>query len=65
MRSALALVLILTLFAQPLVAQELHPVAHANPAITVNVDAAANGHPIDPRIYGASWASAAEVAASD
>ena len=32
-----------------------------NPAITVNVDAEANRHAIDPRIYGSSWASAAEI----
>ena len=33
----------------------------ANPAITINVNAAAAQHPIDPRIYGASWASAQQI----
>lgn len=32
-----------------------------NPAIVVNVDANANRHAIDPRIYGAAWASNAEI----
>lgn len=32
-----------------------------NPAIVVNVDAAANRHAIDSRIYGSSWASAAQI----
>lgn len=35
----------------------------ANPAITVNVDASADRHAIDPRIYGSSWASAGEISA--
>ncbi|HYI07711.1 MAG TPA: glycoside hydrolase family 44 protein [Thermoanaerobaculia bacterium] len=33
----------------------------ANPAVTVNVDAAADQKPIDPRIYGSSFASAAQI----
>jgi hypothetical protein len=33
----------------------------ANPTITVNVDASADRHAIDPRIYGSSWATAAEI----
>jgi Glycoside hydrolase family 44 len=33
----------------------------ANPAVTINVDANANRNAIDPRIYGASWASANEI----
>ncbi len=33
-----------------------------NPAITINVDATANRRAIDPRIYGSSWASAAQIA---
>lgn len=32
-----------------------------NPAIVVNVDAAADRHAIDSRIYGSSWASAAQI----
>lgn len=32
-----------------------------NPAITVNVNAGANQHAIDPRIYGSSWASASQI----
>ena len=31
------------------------------PPITVNVDAAANRHAIDPRIYGVAWATAAQI----
>jgi hypothetical protein len=37
------------------------PLLADNPAITVTVDAGAAQHPIDPRIYGSSWASAAEI----
>ena len=37
--------------------------AQANPAITIAVDAASDRHAIDPRIYGSSWASAAEISA--
>jgi len=33
----------------------------ANPAITINVDASADRHAIDPRIYGSSWASSAQI----
>ncbi len=32
-----------------------------NPPITVNVDAAASRHTIDSRIYGAAWATSAEI----
>lgn len=32
-----------------------------NPAISIDIDAAANRHAIDPRIYGSSWASAAQI----
>jgi hypothetical protein len=49
-RALLALFLLLSTAAQPLF------------AITVNVDAAASVRPIDPRIYGASWANAAQIA---
>lgn len=60
-RAFSALTLILTLTTQPLLAAEHLPVADANPAITINVDAAADPHPIDPRIYGSSWATAAQI----
>lgn len=65
-RALLSLSLILTLTAQPLMASDPRVVAprvvaNANPAITINVDAAADQHPIDPRIYGASWATAAQI----
>ena len=32
-----------------------------NPTVNVTVDAAANRHPIDPRIYGLAWANAATL----
>jgi len=32
-----------------------------NAAVTVTVNATANQHPIDPRIYGAAWAGPAAV----
>ena len=38
------------------------PVAHVNPAVTINVDAATNRHPIDPRIYGVAFADPAKFA---
>ena len=38
------------------------PVAAQNAAVTVTVDAAANRHPIDPRIYGLAYADAAALA---
>jgi len=38
------------------------PVAHAqNPSVTINVDANANRHPINPNIYGIAHASTAEL----
>lgn len=38
--------------------------AHAdNPSTTVNVDAAANRHPINPNIYGVNYAETADLAA--
>lgn len=33
-----------------------------NPAVTVTVDASSGQHPIDPRIYGSSWADAEQIA---
>jgi len=38
------------------------PVPHANPVVTINVDAALNRHPIDPRIYGVAFAKPATFA---
>jgi hypothetical protein len=32
-----------------------------NPAVTINVDATANRHPIDPRIYGVAFADTATI----
>jgi hypothetical protein len=37
------------------------PVFAANPPVTINVNAAANRHPIDPRIYGAAFAGPAAI----
>src|SRR5256714_11654801 len=37
------------------------PAGADNPAITVNVNATANVHPIESGVYGAAWASAAEI----
>jgi hypothetical protein len=37
------------------------PIANANPAVTINVDAAANRHAIDPRIYGVAFADTAAL----
>jgi Glycoside hydrolase family 44/Fibronectin type III domain len=33
----------------------------ANPPVAVSVDASANRHAIDPRIYGAAWASSTQI----
>lgn len=65
-RPLLALFLIVVLATQPLLAAggergDLRVVANANAPITITVDAAANQHAIDPRIYGSSWASAAQI----
>ncbi len=38
------------------------PAVNLNPSVTITVDAAANRHPIDERIYGTSFASAAAIA---
>jgi hypothetical protein len=38
-------------------------VAAKNPAVTIAIDATANVHPIDPRIYGVAWGSSADLAA--
>lgn len=48
------LVVALFALAAPLFAQ--------NAAVTINVDAAANRHAIDPRIYGCAFATAADIA---
>lgn len=37
------------------------PASAQNPAITINVDASLDRHAIDPRIYGSSWATAAQI----
>ncbi|HEV7921526.1 MAG TPA: glycoside hydrolase family 44 protein [Thermoanaerobaculia bacterium] len=37
------------------------PLFAANPPVTVTVNAAANRHAIDPRIYGAAWASQSAI----
>ena len=67
-RAFSAVVLIVSLSTQPLSAGllesgERRAVASANAAITINVDAAANQHAIDSRIYGSAWASAAQISA--
>ena len=45
----------------PARAQHATPVVDANPAIVINIDAAANRFPIDPRIYGVAFADTAEL----
>ncbi|MFL6247225.1 MAG: glycoside hydrolase family 44 protein, partial [Thermoanaerobaculia bacterium] len=50
----LSVLTLAALFANPLLAQRLG--AEANPAIAINIDAAVNRYPIDPRIYGVAWA---------
>src|SRR5580700_2933349 len=34
-----------------------------NQVVTIAIDATANVHPIDPRIYGVAWGSSADLAA--
>ena len=41
------------------------PVAKDNPAVVITVDAGANRHAIDPRIYGLAWATQAQLADLD
>jgi hypothetical protein len=53
-RKSVSVLTLLALATQPVLAQRV--VAEANPAITINVDAAVNRYPIDPRIYGVAWA---------
>jgi hypothetical protein len=38
------------------------PAPNVNPPVTVTVDAAANRHPIDDRIYSVAWADSATIA---
>lgn len=52
-----------TIFAIAVVFASLSAARADNPAITVNVNAAAGQHAIDSRIYGSSWASAAQISA--
>lgn len=40
----------------------LIPVPNVNPSVTITVDAGANRHAIDPRIYGLAWATPAQLA---
>ena len=42
--------------------QRLTPASQANLPVTINIDAAANRHAIDPRIYGVAFADAATLA---
>jgi hypothetical protein len=42
-------------------ATHLKPTPNLNPAVTINVDAAANRHAIDDRIYGVAFADAATI----
>jgi hypothetical protein len=37
------------------------PVPNVNPAVNITVDAGANRHAIDPRIYGLAWATPAQL----
>ncbi|HEU4886584.1 MAG TPA: glycoside hydrolase family 44 protein, partial [Thermoanaerobaculia bacterium] len=53
-RKLVAVLALFSLLANPLLAQSVSP--EANPAITINIDAAVNRYPIDPRIYGVAWA---------
>lgn len=48
-----------------LLAAALVATPEVNPAVTVNVDATANVHPIDERIYGVAFADAAAIADLD
>ena len=41
------------------------PVANDNPAVAITVDAGANRHAIDPRIYGLAWAKPDQLADLD
>src|SRR5436309_1777162 len=45
-----------------LAASHLNPSPNANTPVTINVDAAANRHAIDDRIYGVAFADAATIA---
>jgi hypothetical protein len=53
-KKAVSVLTLIALVANPLFAQRVEP--DANPAITINIDAAVNRYPIDPRIYGVAWA---------
>lgn len=53
-RKVVSVLALFSLLANPLLAQRVS--SEANPAITINVDAAVNRYPIDPRIYGVAWA---------
>lgn len=66
LRTVLTLSLTTLLTTQPLVASGLgaadrRAAAEANAPITISVDAGADQHPIDPRIYGSSWATADQI----
>lgn len=54
LRKSTAVLTLAALFANPLLAKRV--TTHANPAIAIDIDAAVNRYPIDPRIYGVAWA---------
>ena len=53
-RKSVALLTLAALVAHPMLGQRIEP--EANPAIAIDIDAAVNRYPIDPRIYGVAWA---------
>jgi len=54
----LFVVLLGSLLALSAVAEERRvPATELNPAVTIDVDASVERHPIDPRIYGVAWAT--------
>ncbi len=54
--------IVLGLAALVTIGAQRKPVANLNPAVVIDVNAAANRHPIDPRIYGVAFADAATLA---
>lgn len=58
-RKSISVLTLAALLANPALAQRA--TTDANPAITINIDAAVDRHPIDPRIYGVAWAPSTAV----
>ncbi len=61
MKSLTAVLVVFQLALSSTASAQNRPVAEVNPAVTIQIDAAASRYPIDPRIYGVAFADTATL----